>query len=90
MEKEGNMIYLYISIITIIMLSIGAMYNIADLDTLTKPYSQIISENPSMAIKLMATSVIGIVLITFIAKYFFENDMLDRDYVDIILDKDFK
>lgn len=62
------------------------MFFMTDLETLSKSYTEIVAENPSQAILLMITTVIGLGIITFFSKYFFEKDFEEQDYVDKFLE----
>jgi hypothetical protein len=68
------------------MVFCGLMYFATDLTMLSKPYSEIISENPSQAMLLMVISIIGIIFITIFAKYFFEKDLKEQDSMNQFLE----
>ena len=86
MKTTNNMISLFTVILLTFMLFCGVMYFATDLSTLSKPYSEIMSENPSQAMLLMVISIIGIIFITIFAKYFFERDLKEQDFINQFLE----
>lgn len=86
MNKLEHIVYLYILIIVISVLSIGAMYYFTDLNTLTESYSNILSKDLYTGIQLISITVIGILFIAVIVKYFFEKDTKEQDYIHKIID----
>lgn len=86
MQPTNNMLFIFLYILVIFIMVCVAMYFATDLTTLSKPYSEIISESPSKAMILMFISVIGIGFVTIIAKYFFEKDLKEQDYISKFLE----
>ncbi len=86
MQNSNNMINLFIVILLTFIVFSGIMFFMTDLETLSKSYTEIVAENPSQAILLMITTVIGLGIITFFSKYFFEKDFEEQDYVDKFLE----
>lgn len=86
MQTSNNMINLFIVILLTFLVFSGLMFFLTDLETLSKSYTEILSENPSQAIILMIVTAIGLGLITFFSKYFFEKDFEEQDYVNKFLE----
>jgi divalent metal cation (Fe/Co/Zn/Cd) transporter len=86
MQNSNNMINLFIVILSTFIVFSGIMFFTTDLETLSKSYTEIVSENPSQAILLMIITVIGLGIITFFSKYFFEKDFEEQDYVNKFLE----
>jgi len=86
MNITNNMVSLFTVILLIFMVFCASMYFATDLTILSKPYSEIISENPSQAMLLMVISIIGIIFITIFAKYFFEKDLEEQDSMNQFLE----
>jgi ABC-type xylose transport system permease subunit len=82
MKTTNNMISLFTVILLTFMVFCGVMYFVTDLTTLSKPYSEIMSENLSQAMLLMLISIIGIIFVTIFAQYFFERDLKEQDFVN--------
>jgi hypothetical protein len=77
---------LFGSIIAISLIFLFIMFNIADLETLSLTYDQILQKDPSVAMKLMAVSLIGLGIIAFIADYFFSKNLQEDQLLSKILD----
>lgn len=86
MQPTNNMLFIFIYILAIFIIVYVAMYFATDLTTLSKPYSEIILESPYEAMMLMFISVIGIGLVAIVAKYFFERDLKEQDYISKFLE----
>jgi hypothetical protein len=86
MSKLENMLYLYVVIIAISLLSIGTMYYLTDINTLMEPYSSIISKDSYVGIQLLIVTTIGIITIALIVKYFFDQETKERDCLNSIID----
>lgn len=86
MQTKNNMIPLFIGILIIFLVFCLAMYSFVGLETLSKPYTEIMLENPSEAINLMLLSLVGIASIASIAKYFFERDIEEQDYFNKLIE----
>ena len=77
---------LFGSIIAISLIFLFIMFSIADLETLSLTYDQILQKDPSVAMQLMAVSLIGLGIVALIADYFFSKNLQEDQLLSKILD----
>ena len=86
MHNSNNMISLFIIILLISTMFFVIMFFVTGLEILSQPYTKIISENPDKAIILISSTIVGLAIITFFSKYFFEKDTKKQDSLDKYLE----